>query len=38
MFAGGMMDTIAAGADGFYHPGSEEEISALIKRANSEGL
>jgi D-arabinono-1,4-lactone oxidase len=33
-----MMDTIAAGADGFYHPGSEEEISALIKRANSEGL
>ncbi|MCB0711373.1 MAG: hypothetical protein KDD67_03495 [Ignavibacteriae bacterium] len=29
---------ITIGADGFYHPASEEELIALVKKANQEGL
>ena len=28
---------ITKGADGFYHPASEEELAALVRKANSEG-
>src|SRR5438552_3248253 len=31
------IDTIARGADGFYHPGSEAELVALVKQAYQEG-
>lgn len=30
--------TISIGADGFYHPGSEAEIIALVQRAAAEGV
>lgn len=32
------MNSITAASDNFYHPANEEEIIALIKRANTEGL
>lgn len=32
------VQAITKGADGFYHPASEEELVALVKKANHEGL
>ena len=33
-----VIDTIPIGSDGFYHPTSEEQIVALVKKAYAEGL
>ena len=32
------MDTISIGADGYYHPASDDQVAQLIKRANAERL